>query len=523
MPLETRIAELSGLDEVGLVTDLPPWQIPVNAASDIQNVRFNDGAAEAIYQHRSILSDTFAIDGLTAYQSGKGFGRQIIWANSNGDLKIYGTDDGAVYTVYTGATPITWSGNTQKWSWHTSVDMAFACHADQYPLYLVEPEGRWYGTPVANNFALLPWDDTPQTWADVDKTAVGLRSLANQLIAFNTIESGVNYSARIRWSEPYLPGDVPRTWDEGDTSSICGYYDISDTEGPIWDLLSLKTSAFVYKADGVWRMFKTGGDDIYGFEAAFPNMRALISDCVCNLGDGRHLVVTPDDVLVHNGVDVSSVATGLIRSRLFGALNGAALVQVQAEYLPLREEAWITFPEGSTVDTALIWNKVTGSWSERQIPSIRQLARMRPESVTTRDGDFLTWAEYPIAGSSDNDIYELDTVTDAAGVAPTCYWERTGLSLENWTTHSFIRRIHLRMDNRIPVTVKVGYQMVPNGAVTWEATRTFDADTEKQITCRVGGFLPAIRIESSASAPAGEGPLWRFYGATIDYETQGSR
>jgi hypothetical protein len=279
---------------------------------------------------------------------------------------------------------------------------------------------------------------------------------------------------------------------------------------------------YVYKSDGIWAMSKTGGDDVYRFERAFEDLRLLISDCVCEF-DGKHFMLSPDDMLVHNGAQVRSVGDRKVRKFLFNAINGDALVRLQVEAVPHRSEIWIFYPEGAEVDRVLVWNWLTESWSFRTVPSIRQACLLRPETGATRDGEFQAWAEYPHGGSSDANIYEFDAVTDASGAAPSCHWERRGMVLGDWPVHTFIRRIQFRMTSRIPVTVSVGHQMTPNGAITWDAVRTFDSDTDVEISCRSGGRYHAVRVESAASAVSGDGPLWSMYGMTIEFEEQGDR
>jgi hypothetical protein len=274
-------------------------------------------------------------------------------------------------------------------------------------------------------------------------------------------------------------------------------------------------------------MSKTGGDDIFRFDLAFPGMRALINDSVAEF-DGKHFVLTPDDVIVHNGTAWQSIADNKIRDQLFGSIDNSQLRMVQVKTVHHKSEVWIIYPDFTNVDSenALVWNWKSGAWGFKTIPPTRQMCTLRPEDDTNWDAEVRAWTEYPMLASSSNKIYESSTTTNADGSAPTHVWERTGIVLGDWKDDQFLRNVMPHMTSRIPVTVSVGHQRAPNDAVVWDSVKTFDPIDPGQnieVHCRAPGPYHALRVESSASATSGDGPLWKLYGFTLEHTGQGAR
>jgi len=526
--MTTKSAEINDFS-AGLVTDLPCWQVPPGAATDIQNVRFDDGCAQAFFQHRVLFTPAASPTGVCDFQNGAGNGRQLLIPCSNNNIYVYGTETGTANQVYTGAAALP-NGNVDKWTYATYPNIIIATHSGQAPLYLADPDGFWESPPTSPSMALLPWDvDAASTWQSVGAKCIFMRQFGDMLMAFNMRESSGLYLSRVRWGEPYLPGDVPSTWDESRTDSIAGFYDVDGTEGPIWDARPLRGRMMIYKADGIWAASRTYGDDVFAFDSLFSDGRALITDTVVEF-NGQHFCLTEGNAWVHNGVEIQSVINNKIGKRLLGELNDA-LSKVHVFKNWHRKEIWCCIPTGTSsyADRAFVWNWETGAWSERDIPDLVQVATLRLEDAS-QDGRFFQWAEYPVAASNDGVIYELDTMTTANGADPTCYWEKKGISLGDWRTATHINRIRLRMQSRVSVTVKVGHHDTPDGAITWDTTRTFDPDSDYKIDCHSGGRYHAIRIESNTSPVAaytGEqaagNAIWSLYGMTIDYVEQGDR
>lgn len=525
---KTQQAEFNNL-ETGLITDLPPWQLPEGAASDIQNIRFDDGCAQAFFQHRVLVTPAAVPTGIRSFNNGVGNGRQILIPCANNNIYLYGTADATLKTVHTGAAALP-SSNTAKWTFATYPNIIIAMHPDQSPLYLANPDGYWETPPTSPVMADLDWDNgAGSTWASLNNRALFMRQFGDNIMAFNMNENGSKYPARVRWPEPYLPGDIPPQWDESDTSTIAGYYDLDDTEGAIWEARQLRGRMIIYKQDGIFAGDKTYGDDYLAFTGLFESIRALITDSVVEF-NGRHFALTGDDAIVHNGVDKDSVIDGWIKGRMFKELNDK-LGKVHVFPNHGRNEIWICIPtDAATVaDKAYVWNYKSGGWSERDVPNLNQADSMRVADAS-QDGRWFPWAEYPIGASSDGNVYELDTMVGAAGVAPACYWERRGISLGDWRTGATVTALRLRMQSRVDVTVSVGHHDTPNGAVTWDTSRTFSPDSEYKLDCNAGGRYQAIKVESDslpAGAYSGEQAagwaLWSLYGMTIDYVPHGTR
>lgn len=526
------------IGKAGYIADLLATELPMGAVSDISNIRFHDGAAHASPMGKELFTAASGTpEGICSFQTGRGYGRQLCVPCNDGNIYLYGTDDGLQKTVFTGATSIGVGGVT-KWSWHTGPAMIIGMHRNQSPLILLDPESWWYGTPGSPTFSALPWDVTAgTTWTTESVKAVFFRNFENQLLAFNTREAGQDYQARVRWSSLYSPGAAPETWDESRTDHIAGYFDIVDTEGAIWDARRLGNMLAVYKADGVWSGVRTGGDDVFDFTPLPIDVRALITDCVVPFS-GKHFVLARDDVVVHDGVNVDYVASGQVVSRIFGNLNDDQLNRVHCFHVPVKKEIWVCYPTGSSTvaNEASVWNYKTGRWSHREIPGAMQLDlfRFALRSPTAQDAAFKKWAEYPAAASSDGKVWELDTVTDNNGAAPTCYMERRGISFFDRNTHAFVRRVTIPMRNRVPVTVKVGHHNSVDGTITWDATRTYDpnpnGNEDVEVTVRAGGRYIALRIESAATASysaldatLGGSALWSVNTAFFDVVPIGNR
>lgn len=189
------------------------------------------------------------------------------------------------------------------------------------------------GIPILNNGT-----DVPQYWAalsagthlaNVTAWPAGLkakilRAFGPFLVAFNCTKGATSYPHMVKWSTEADPGTLPATWDETDATADAGEFELSDSQsGQIQEAWPLGEIMYIYKENSTWKLRFVGGSDIFDpGQAAWLSSGILTARCVATTGDGKkHVVVTQDDIIWHDGNQVASVLTQKQREALFEEID----------------------------------------------------------------------------------------------------------------------------------------------------------------------------------------------------------
>ena len=228
--------------------------------------------------------------------------------------------------------------------------------------------------------------DVPQAWIGAYATTLKLVALPNwpsgmraaiirnfgsYLIAFSVTDplttgadGGHIFPHLVQWSNPAQPGSVPTSWAYGDPTVEGGRKDLPDTNsGVILDAAQLGSTMFIYKERSIWKMNFIGGIFIFSFDTFLSDVGIFAPRCVCmDITGTKHVVVTQDDIITHNGNSTESVLTDRQRLTLFGAINRDAS---QTSFLfnnKAKDEIWFCYPEQGQLQPtrALIWNAKGG-------------------------------------------------------------------------------------------------------------------------------------------------------------------
>lgn len=517
--------EIDDVASVGVVRDTPPHQLPPEAWTLGENVRFIDDSVCRV----SGETQVFGTPGIAPYFSQFVSSASQPWWLYAGLQKAY---------VYDGNTHT----NITRQSAGVDVDYNASSAAD------------WNGTllggvPIFNN-----GQDIPQFWAAYN-TSQKLQNLTNwpstlrakvirafgpYLLACGLTDSGVAKLHDVRWSKPADPGTVPGSWDITDPSTNAGQVSLPDVDsGLIMDALGLQGRFYVYKENGIWRFRNVGGRYIFDEEAIFETVGLLTTRCVAVTGDGkRHVFVSNDNIYVHDGTNLADLLSKKMRRYLFNQIDVSNYSQSFLFVNSIRDEAYFCYPSlgNSVANRALIVNYNTKAITERDISGI---VAATIGTIQTTGSD--TWASAVGDWASDNSPWSVsnrrklllckpsatkflqhDLGTTWDGQSFTGTLQRTSLGvvgrkrngewIEDFETRKLVTRVWPKMSGG-PVSIRLGGQDVPNGPIAWSAPQNFNPSTQK--FCDIVAEGAGISIEISGAVP------WQLDGYKLDMVTLG--
>ena len=362
----------------GIVADAAPQELPDGAWSDGENVRFENGYAQRVAGHRETLNDPNA----TAYHVN--YYRAAVgqwWVHST--LTGLFADDGTTKTDITGAA---FTGTAAD-IW-TSATLGGVLYVNNQA-----DEPRYWGGDILNASATLPgWNSGWRCKA--------IRTFKANVFALGMTEGLSEFPSSLRWSDTTDPGSVPLSWDETDPTGDARKLDLAETSDAIVDAMPLGDVLVVYKDSSTYALQATGGVDVFRYFRLPGDHGALSQNCIAAFAGG-HCVLTPSDLIVHNGTGPESIIDGRMRRWLFSKLDGANFRRSFLAHNPARSEVWVCFPEAgqAACTKALIWNYKGNTFGIRDLPSVTA------GSFGTLDGSTLDeW-------DADTDSWDDDTTS----------------------------------------------------------------------------------------------------------------
>lgn len=512
---------IENLGRFGLHTDKRPFEIPVEAFSRADNIRFDSLGASKIQGHVEVLP-TLLHDPywLFAWESSTGFS----WLYA-GFLKM-GRIVGAGHSDVTRVAGDYGADADTIWSGTLLGDLPIWCYDGQ-----VDPPQSWTG---------LEFEDIPnwQTNTFVDIVTV----VDRHVVTARVKRDGLAFNPRmIKWSQAADPGTYPNSWDEADPSTGAGEVTLAETQGEIITIALLGNSTLIYKQDSIIAMRFVGGQNIFRFDTMFSQFGALGRHSVGIL-EQAHVVVTYEgDVILHNGSTFKSIINDKNRDILFSNMSAVHKGKTQVVVRLQDTEVWICFADSTSsgaLNRVLIWNYFDDTWSFRELQdfsslaigfidtdAVSQIFDDSPNTITTFDTalyPFDTQASAPVfddiaaVDAVNRKIYKLNSSEMFDGVNISTRLERTGLPIigrdrqGNWKTdldsRKFINRVFPKMRSTGPVDIYVGGQEFPDGAVAWQGPFPFDPNVDMHIDVRLNTRFFAFRVESNTNIS------WTLYG-----------
>lgn len=522
--------EVSDLTAVGLVLDVPGYQLPPEAFTVATNMQATLDGWQKGPSWAQVL-DTDTVDPLWIFSVRDGASSWLLY----GDLaSVYAWDQqnaaadisGTTYTTYTGAH---WNG----------------CLLAGTPILSNGAEAPQYWSTL--NTA-QPLQDLPNWTSDLGANSFckAIRAFAPYLVALSPTIAGTPYPHGVLWSHPADPGTMPASWDYTDPERDAGLVELADADaGGVQDGLQLRDQFIVYKTTSTHRMRQVGGEYIMQIDPFLSTSGILANRCVALTGDGRyHFVATTDDIIVHDGASVLSVVDKKVRRTIFNAIDSSYYYNSFVFSNPTKREMYFAYPEnGSEFPTrALIWNYGTGAnggiVSETEFTGVgATLADLLDISRTWADLTE-TWDELTnvwdvstrnqvvfASGATGNRLSVFDQSGKRNTAAYTGTLTREGLSIigrrrsgepiVDFRSRKFVRRIWPKVEGG-PVYVRLGYTDTVAGTVTWAAQKLFDPSTMMYVDFALSGrTAPCVEFSFASSQTT------RIYGYTIEVTRAG--
>lgn len=532
------IVPFNSLGDIGVISDMQPHELPLNAWSSARNVRFRDGFVEKFTGELQVFDPpSVAPHFLLPVQADTAY-----WWIYAGLAKVFAFQGGihSNITRQTAGVDVDYAANADRgWT---------GCVLGGIPILnnSIDPPQMW--TPVSSGQRLLPLTFVAgvSTWASLGHECGALRSYKNFLVALDVTLGSVRFPHMVKWSHPAVPGAVPASWDAADTTKDTGEVDLAQSNGFVVDSVQLRDINIVYKEDAIWGMQFVGGLSIFRFYPIFNQIGILSQNCAVEFFSGKHLVFGSGDVVVHDGQNMQSILSKRLRRTLFDrivtSLRGRSFVALNQRF----KEVWLCYVIGAAQlpNEALVWNWETGSLTFREIPGLGYASHglIDLSSVTdswdadlaTWDSDATTWGDLGftlaepdllLASAQNTKLLQGDTTQLFNGINMTAYVERTGLGVPmgrdqphpDMTRLKFLRAIYPRIDgaNGHKVQVTIGRQDFVNGPITWLNPMQYTIGSTRRLDLRTSGRLFGIRFESAGDAE------WRLHGYDLDVDAMG--
>lgn len=425
--------KVDNVGAIGVNKDLSAHEMPNNAWTDAQNIRFLDGFAYQFYGHGQVYGTPSAIPQhvLSANVSGSKYWIYITESNAyavtnSGGSTVstdisHATPRAGVVNQWTSTMlsgiPVVNVGDTSKYpmTWDLNLANNFVDLANWPSATYCKSLRAYKQFLVALNVTRQP-EQTISTITRVSTTATLTTASAHGLTTGNSViitqatpsqyngtytitvtgattftytmasdpgasatvtdahlfaGATVNFPFMVKWSHPADPGSVPSSWDHTDPTKDAGEFDLAEGHDYIIDGMQLRDSFMIYKENSIWRMDFTGGQYVHRFTKVLGTSGALNRNCIVE-ADGFHVVLTGSDVIAHDGQSPTSILDKQTRRYLFANIDVDHSDKCFLFKNPFFNEIFICYPEvGNSVCTrAMVWNWRDRTVSFRELPNL---------------------------------------------------------------------------------------------------------------------------------------------------------
>lgn len=192
------------------------------------------------------------------------------------------------------------------------------------------------------------------------------------IFALNIDEAAGTFENKIIWSDAAEPGTLPTSWTPA-SNNEAGSTLLADTPGRCICGIPLGTQLMIYKPQSIYAIeyFGQQPQRIFDNRPVVRTAGALSTHCVLEMGT-RHLVVGNEDIVLTDGINVTSIAENRIKTFLSNSIDETNQLNAFVIRDINRREVWVCVPEaGSTFATvAHIWDERRDEWTTRDLNNV---------------------------------------------------------------------------------------------------------------------------------------------------------
>ena len=547
------IRQLGG---AGIVTDTNPYDLPINAFSDGNNVIFDEArisrapvfkqlfpAIKSFKEWNEFGTDTWASAPDLSFESAEGedtdasrfvgsyadpsFGETVFVADRDGTVRAY--PEGELQIVTPPAATLV--DNEETWTSTQVAGISVLGRKDMVP----------YARNLGSDATYKEMSDS--NWPD-NCTAAVMRSYNDFLIALNVTKGASTFPTMVKWSDivPYGSAVAAIDWDETSTTNSAGENVLGELKNPLKDGLTLGTQFILYSTDQVWIMEYTGSSLVFNFRRLFPTGGIINTNCVTEV-EGKHFVFGTDDIYVHDGSTKKSIADGRVRRRIYKTLDINKINRcfvlhdsianlIYCCYNSRQNE--VNFPATTFCNKAAIYNYRADTWSFMDTPNAvggaeASVTLNKTSYPTVNDTyqsyntDYVSFEtsspKVPIMlgitdnvnGLTESRVYATDLPTVGVVNLPAsvetfkpAYVERAGIDLDEIqaTLRGYKTITSIFPQAEFEVTDgsffwQLGATDLPGGAIVYQTNYNYSPNTEYRIDSKVAGRYLAYRISTN--------------------------
>jgi hypothetical protein len=503
------IRPIRGLGTKGLILDQDPYDVPVDALSDGNNVAVVDGKISRM-------------TGVTLQHEGAWEHMAPWYQATNQSYVLVGSAEWRKYTssnIYSVVTP---PGTISSGMWNSVSAGRFLILNNQ----------------VDAPFVIGPTDTTFQSmtnWPSTLRCKI-LKPYSGYMIAIGVTESGTDQPYVVRWSDAIIPGTMSPDWDYTATTNLAGRNELSGGDGAIRDMLQLADQNILYLDNGVYSMQYVGGQFVFSFRKIFDDDGILTEGAVTEF-QGKHFVVGNDDIYIHDGASKRSISDGRVSRYFRNTLRNPNSVQVQR--VVSRDEIWVLFSDSdaAAANKALVYNYIYDAWTKMDLLDPVNQVTVAPKTTSAIETwvEALTWTDQGAASwddagddvwvpdqtwSGQNDrwnsldptgsdsapyyitsgaVYQADSGYTWDGDPMPAFIEQSKLDMDQVFSETAslkkIKRIYPQMDGTGIVNFSVGVSNTPLQSVDYIRNANYSIETDHKVDLRAQGRYLAVRMD----------------------------
>lgn len=382
-----QIVNINNVGSVGYIgrQDKRAFELPPEAWSKVQNIRFHNGAAQALGVGNCVSQHPHEGDG-----PGDEFVTEFtyhvsaaLWWVSFGSEAVYALQPANAscatpvsHSLHTESVPYTGS-NPKVWVVDKLFGNIIATNQQSSPLYLTW-DANIGGVAPEDSLQKLPgWEAE----FGVDASCEAIAAAKGFILAGNISTTGTgrinvseHFATRVAWSDQILDtfeygARIPDSWDASDPTKQAGAFDLPSNTGQIVAMKRLRDDVIIYTERSMYRIFYVGGAKIWDYREIFSNQGIYGPKCVEEF-EGKHFIVGTDDILLYDGQQVTTLADGRVRRDVYDYLTFDTRKRINLGVDFKRSEIHVLFPSKKSingVDSDLVWSWEDNVWSLREL------------------------------------------------------------------------------------------------------------------------------------------------------------